>query len=59
MNIKEKFLELTKRTYPHGTEEELFNLLPKKLKTDEFGNKSALKYSVPIAFASASSRVSR
>lgn len=42
MNIKEKFLELTKRTYPNGTEDELFNVLNKdlnnKLTKDEFGN---------------------
>lgn len=38
INIKEKFLELTSRTYPHGTESELFKLLPDKLNTDEFGN---------------------
>jgi hypothetical protein len=39
MNIKETFLNLTKRTYPHGTEEDLFHLLPKNIQTDEFGNK--------------------
>lgn len=38
MNIKEKFLELTSRTYPHGTERELFHLLGDGLKEDEFGN---------------------
>jgi hypothetical protein len=38
MNIKEKFLELTKRTYPHGTEEEVFPLLGSDLQKDEFGN---------------------
>lgn len=38
MNIKEKFLELTKRTYPHGTERELFPLLGSELQQDEFGN---------------------
>jgi putative aminopeptidase FrvX len=38
MNIKEKFLELTSRTYPHGTETELFKLLPDSLNKDEFGN---------------------
>ena len=37
MNIKETFLNLTKETYPHGTESELFHLLPKDLVTDEFG----------------------
>lgn len=39
INIKEKFIELTSRTYPHGTEHELFHLLPDNLETDEFGNK--------------------
>jgi len=42
MNIKEKFLELTTRTYPNGTEDELFYILNKDLKVklnkDEFGN---------------------
>jgi hypothetical protein len=41
MNIKEKFLELTSRTYPHGTEQELFPILFNTvdgLETDEFGN---------------------
>jgi hypothetical protein len=43
MNIKEKFLELTSRTYPHGTEEELYPLLYSnvnipELQKDEFGN---------------------
>ena len=38
MNIKETFLNLTKRTYPHGTEQDLFPLLPTNLNKDEFGN---------------------
>jgi hypothetical protein len=38
MNVKEKFLELTSRTYPHGTEKELFHLLGDGLTEDEFGN---------------------
>ena len=38
MNIKEKFLQLTSRTYPHGTEKEVFPLLCKDLQEDEFGN---------------------
>lgn len=38
MNIKQKFLELTKRTYPHGTEQDIFPLLNSELKKDEFGN---------------------
>ena len=39
MKIKETFLRLTSRTYPHGTEAEIFGLLPKNLKTDSFGNR--------------------
>ena len=39
IDIKEKFLELTSRTYPHETEHELFHLLPDYLLADEFGNK--------------------
>jgi len=39
MNVKEKFLELTSRTYPHETEHELYPLLPDNLLTDDFGNK--------------------
>ena len=31
MNIKDTFLKLTSKTYPHGTEAELFSFLPKKL----------------------------
>ena len=38
MNIKEKFLELTSRTYPHGTEKDIFPLLNSDLQEDEFGN---------------------
>ena len=38
MNIKDKFLELTSRTYPHGTEEDVFSLLNSELQKDEFGN---------------------
>lgn len=38
MNIKEKFLELTSRTYPHGTEQDVFPLLCEGLKEDEHGN---------------------
>lgn len=37
-NIKDTFLQLTSRTYPHGTEKELFHLLPSELQEDEFGN---------------------
>lgn len=39
MRIIETFLKLTSRTYPHGTESELFNLLPDYLDFDEFGNR--------------------
>lgn len=38
MNIKEKFLELTKYNTPYGTESILEPLLPKGIKKDEFGN---------------------
>ena len=41
MNIKETFLRLTSKTYPHGTESELFPLLYSEidgLQSDEFGN---------------------
>jgi len=38
MDIKETFLSLTGRTYPHGTEADLFHLLPNNLQKDEFGN---------------------
>ena len=38
MNIKDKFIELTSRTYPHGTEEDVFPLLNSELEKDEFGN---------------------
>lgn len=38
MDIKETFLKLTSRTYPHGTEEELFSLLPQDLDIDQWGN---------------------
>lgn len=43
MNIKEKFLELTSRTYPHGTEKEVYPLLGLQegsFTKDEFGNLS-------------------
>ena len=39
MNIQEKFLELTKRTYPHNTEKELYQFLPDFLETDDHGNR--------------------
>ena len=38
MNIKNMFLSLTSRTYPHGTEKDVFPLLNSDLKEDEFGN---------------------
>lgn len=38
MNIKEKFINLTRHTYPHGKEHGLFDLLPQNLEMDEFGN---------------------
>ena len=37
MNIKEKFLQLTSRTYPHGTEYKIFDHLP-TLDMDDYGN---------------------
>lgn len=39
MNVIETFLQLTGRTYPHGSEQELFDLLPDFLEHDEFGNR--------------------
>lgn len=38
MDIKQKFLELTSRTYPHGTEHLLFDKIPQNLDMDDFGN---------------------
>jgi len=38
MNIKKKFLKLTGKTYPHGTENQLRNHLPKGYKEDGLGN---------------------
>jgi hypothetical protein len=38
MNIKEKFIELTSRTYPHRTESLLESFLPKGYKKDDYGN---------------------
>lgn len=38
MNVREKFLSLTTRTYPHGTEYELFDILPQNLDMDTHGN---------------------
>jgi len=38
MNIKKTFLNLTSRTYPHGTEHLLEEFLPKDIKKDRFGN---------------------
>ncbi len=38
MNVKEKFIELTKQTYPHGVEIEVSKFLPNFLKQDQFGN---------------------
>jgi hypothetical protein len=38
MNIKETFLKLTSRTYPHGSEKDVEKLLPESLNKDEFGN---------------------
>lgn len=38
MNIKEKFIELTRFTYPYGYEDELVGFLPSGYTTDEDGN---------------------
>jgi hypothetical protein len=38
MNIKETFLELTRRTYPHGFEDELVSFLPENHFKDKHGN---------------------
>src|ERR1035437_1287963 len=38
MNIKETFLKLTSKTYPHGTERQLFSFLPKGVKQDLWAN---------------------
>jgi len=38
MDIKDTFLKLTTRTYPHETERELFHLLPDFLESDKHGN---------------------
>jgi len=38
MRITDKFLKLTKYTYPHGTESQLLSYLPKNYKEDGFGN---------------------
>lgn len=38
MNIRQTFLQLTKKTYPHGTEYLLIDHLPEDVQQDEFGN---------------------
>ena len=38
MKIKKKFLQLTSKTYPHGSENQLKNHLPKGYKEDGLGN---------------------
>lgn len=38
MNIKETFLNLTSKTYPHGSEEELIDYLPENYFKDSHGN---------------------
>lgn len=38
MKIRKKFLQLTKHTYPHGTEGFLKNYLPLNYKIDDYGN---------------------
>ena len=39
MDVKAKFLELTKKTYPIGTEHAVYNLLPEYFIQDKHGNK--------------------
>jgi hypothetical protein len=38
MNVKETFLKLTRKTYPHGTERKLRGMLPKGHEIDKNGN---------------------
>lgn len=38
IDIKQTFLDLTKKTHPHGTEDEFIKLLPSNLEKDSFGN---------------------
>lgn len=38
MRITKKFLQLTRLTYPHGTESGLIKNLPKNVQQDEYGN---------------------
>ncbi len=38
MDIRKKFLKLTKRTYPYGTENQLISFLPSGYFTDKHGN---------------------
>ena len=38
MRITRKFLQLTKKTYPYGTESQLESYLPQGYTKDEFGN---------------------
>lgn len=38
MNIKQTFLKLTSKTYPHGTERKLRRMLPREVETDKNGN---------------------
>ncbi len=38
MNIKEKFIQLTSRTYPHGSEDDVFSILNPELQKDKHGN---------------------
>lgn len=38
MKVKKKFLQLTKYTYPHGSEDKLRSFLPPGFKEDDFGN---------------------
>src|ERR1035437_10313734 len=51
MNIKDTFLKLTSRTYPHGMEEALFPILPSNLNKDEHGNLYLLVGNTTTMFA--------
>lgn len=38
MNVRKTFLQLTQKTYPHGTEDQLLPFLPKGYEKDDLGN---------------------
>lgn len=51
MKLRELFLELTKRTYPHGTEDDLLEYLPSGIKKDPWGNYYIKIGNSPIIFS--------